>query len=165
MVEVKDDSGEPVPVDLADRRLTIGQLAGRAGLATSAIRFYEQHGLLRAERNAAGHRRYRADALRRVSFVKVAQRVGLTLAEIRDALDSLPEARTPTSSDWARLARAWQPILDERIRLLTELRERLDGCIGCGCLSLDACEIYNLDDVAATFGTGPRWLEGDTSPG
>ena len=151
-------------VEVKDRMLTIGELADRAGLATSAIRFYESHGLLRAERNAAGHRRYRADALRRVSFVKVAQRVGLSLADIRAALDSLPDSRTPTRRDWARLAQRWQPILDERIALLEQLREKLDGCIGCGCLSLDACEIYNLDDVAAAHGAGPRWLLGDTSP-
>ena len=145
--------------------LTIGELATRAGLATSAIRFYETHGLVRAERNDAGHRRYRSDALRRVSFDKVAQRVGLSLADIRDALDSLPDRRTPTRRDWARLATRWQPILDERIALLEQLREKLDGCIGCGCLSLDACEIYNVDDVAASHGPGPRWLVGDSSPG
>lgn len=158
MVEVKSRSP-------GDRLLTIGELASRAGLATSAIRFYERHGLLRSERTDAGHRRYRADALRRVGFIKVAQRVGLTLAEIRDALASLPDARTPTTKDWATLASTWRPILDDRIRVLSELRERLDGCIGCGCLSLDACAIYNADDVASSFGSGPRWLEGDRSPG
>ena len=152
-------------VEVKDRLLSVGELADRAGLATSAIRFYESNGLVAAERNAAGHRRYRPDALRRVSFIKVAQRVGLSLAEIREALASLPDERTPTRRDWARLARRWQPLLDERIALLEELREKLDGCIGCGCLSLDSCEIYNVDDVAAGFGTGPRWLLGDTSPG
>lgn len=121
--------------------------------------------MIAAERNDSGHRRYRPDALRRVSFIKVAQRVGLSLADIRAALDSLPDARTPTATDWERLASTWRPVLDERIRLLTDLREKLDGCIGCGCLSLDACQIYNVDDIAATFGDGPRWLEGDTSPG
>ena len=158
MVEVKG-------IDPSERLLTIGELAERAGLATSAIRFYESHDLITSERTDAGHRRYRPDALRRVSFVKVAQRVGLSLAEICDALASLPDRRTPTRRDWARLARRWQPILDERIAVLEQLREKLDGCIGCGCLSLDSCEIYNLDDVASTYGTGPRWLLGDTSPG
>ncbi|MEL6890711.1 MAG: redox-sensitive transcriptional activator SoxR [Actinomycetota bacterium] len=155
MVEVKGTT---------DRMLTIGQLAERAGVATSAIRFYEHHGLLRSERTESGHRRYRPDALRRISFVKVAQRVGLTLAEIRDTLDALPRSRTPTATDWAELAAGWRPVLDERIRLLTELRQKLDGCIGCGCLSLDSCAIWNVDDVAASFGSGPRWLEGDRSP-
>ncbi|MGA9278451.1 redox-sensitive transcriptional activator SoxR [Ilumatobacter sp.] len=142
----------------------MGELAARAGLATSAIRFYEAHGLITSERNAAGHRRFHADALRRVSFIKVAQRVGLSLSEIRDALATLPDSRTPTRRDWAKLARGWKPLLDERIALLEAMREKLDGCIGCGCLSLDTCAIYNVDDEAALLGTGPRWLLGDRSP-
>lgn len=154
MVEVKPSSGNA-------RTLAIGELASRAGLATSAIRFYEANGLITSERNESGHRRFRADALRRVSFVKVAQRVGLSLGEIRDALDALPASRTPTRRDWAELARGWQPLIDERIALLRELREKLDGCIGCGCLSLDTCAIYNVDDEAAQLGSGPRWLLGD----
>ena len=143
---------------------TIGEVARRAGLATSALRFYEDHGLLVSERNEAGHRRYRPDALRRISFIRVAQRVGLTLAEIRDALATLPDSRTPTRSDWERLARAWQPRLEERIRLLESMRERLDGCIGCGCLSLDTCALYNPADVAGDLGAGPRDLLGDDPP-
>jgi len=143
--------------------MTIGELAERAGLATSAIRFYETHGLITAERNSAGHRRYRPDALRRVSFIKVAQRIGLSLGEIRDTLSSLPQSRTPTRRDWAIVARGWQPIIEERIALLEAMREKLDGCIGCGCLSLDTCEIYNLDDEAGRLGAGPRWLLGDRS--
>lgn len=143
---------------------TIGEVATRAGLATSALRFYEEHGLLSSERNESGHRRYHPDALRRISFIRVAQRVGLSLAEIGAALATLPDARTPTRADWERLARAWQPMLDERIALLEAMREKLDGCIGCGCLSLDTCEIYNLHDEAALLGTGPRWLLGDRSP-
>ncbi|WP_051062372.1 redox-sensitive transcriptional activator SoxR [Ilumatobacter nonamiensis] len=145
------------------RVFTIGELAGRAGLATSAIRFYEEHGLITSERNESGHRRFRADALRRVSFIKVAQRVGLSLSEIRDALDTLPASRTPNRRDWAKLARGWKPLIDERIALLEAMREKLDGCIGCGCLSLDTCEIYNLDDEAGQLGSGPRWLLGDRS--
>ena len=150
-------------VEVKDRLLTVGELASRAGLATSAIRFYEANGLIESERNAAGHRRFRADVLRRVSFIKVAQRVGLSLGEIRGTLDALPKSRTPTRRDWAKLARGWQPILDERIALLEAMREKLDGCIGCGCLSLDTCEIYNLDDEASRLGAGPRWLLGDSS--
>lgn len=146
------------------RLLTIGELAARAGLATSAIRFYEANGLITSERNESGHRRFRADALRRVSFVKVAQRVGLSLGDIRDALDTLPAARTPTRRDWARLARGWKPMLEERIALLEAMRDKLDGCIGCGCLSLDTCAIYNSDDAAAELGSGPRWLLGDSAP-
>jgi MerR family redox-sensitive transcriptional activator SoxR len=150
-------------VEVKNRLLTIGEVAERAGLATSAIRFYEANGLITSERNAAGHRRFRADVLRRVSFVRVAQRVGLSLAEINAALATLPESRTPTRRDWAKLARGWQPLIDERIALLEAMREKLDGCIGCGCLSLDTCEIYNLDDEAALLGTGPRWLLGNRS--
>ncbi len=146
-----------------DRSLTIGELASRAGIATSAIRFYESNGLITAERNASGHRRFRADALRRVSFIKVAQRVGLSLEEIGEALAGLPDSRTPTHRDWAELARGWRPLIDERIALLEAMRDKLDGCIGCGCLSLDSCEIYNLDDEAAVLGSGPRWLLGDRS--
>jgi len=150
-------------VEVKSRLLTIGEVAERAGVATSAIRFYEANGLVVSERNAAGHRRFRADVLRRVSFVKVAQRVGLSLGEIRAALASLPDSRTPNRRDWEKLARSWKPLIDERIALLEAMREKLDGCIGCGCLSLDTCEIYNLDDEAALLGTGPRWLLGDRS--
>ncbi len=100
--------------------------------------------------------------MRRVGFIKVAQRVGLSLDEIRSALDSLPSGRTPNRREWARLASSWQPILDERIALLHAMKDKLDGCIGCGCLSLDSCALYNPDDVAAARGTGPRYLLGDT---
>jgi MerR family redox-sensitive transcriptional activator SoxR len=144
---------------------TIGALAARAGLATSALRFYEANGLITSERNESGHRRFRADALRRISFIKVAQRVGLSLEEIRTALEGLPESRTPTRGDWAELAQRWRPMIDARIALLEAMRDTLDGCIGCGCLSLETCGIYNLDDEAAAFGTGPRWLLGDRSSG
>ncbi len=140
---------------------SVGEVAARAGVATSALRFYESNGLIHSERNAAGHRRYRADVLRRVGFIRVAQRVGLPLSEIRTALESLPEGRTPNRKDWARLASSWQPILDERIAMLEAMKEQLDGCIGCGCLSLDTCALYNPNDTAATFGPGPRYLLGD----
>ena len=163
MVEVKgSDPRRPGPG--AARTLSIGEVARRAGIATSALRFYEDHGLIHSERNAAGHRRYHADALRRVSFILVAQRIGLRLAEIRQALDGLPDQRTPTRDDWAELAAAWRPVLEERIAILEAMRDKLDGCIGCGCLSLDSCAMYNPDDVAAVAGAGPRYLLGDTAP-
>lgn len=160
MVEVKT-SRTPRP----PRRLTIGEVAERAGVATSALRFYEEHELIRSERSEAGHRRYHADVLRRVSFIRTAQRVGLSLTEIAAALASLPEARTPTARDWDRLARAWQPRLDDQIALLQRLRDQLDECIGCGCLSLTSCGIWNPDDAAATLGVGPRYLLSDERPG
>ena len=147
------------------RLLSIGQVGERAGVATSALRFYKANGLVRSVRNASGHRRYHADVLRRVGFIRVAQRVGLTLGEIGRALATLPDGRTPNRRDWARLARSWQPLLDERIALLESMKDKLDGCIGCGCLSLDTCALYNSDDGAARHGTGPRWLLGDTPPG
>jgi MerR family redox-sensitive transcriptional activator SoxR len=150
MVEVK-----------GSRTLSVGEVARRAGVATSALRFYEENGLIRSERNDAGHRRYHADVLRRVGFVKVAQRVGLSLGEIRSALDSLPDSRTPNRRDWAKLASSWRPVIDERIALLEAMKDKLDGCIGCGCLSLDTCELYNPADMAAGRGAGPRFLLGD----
>lgn len=146
------------------KRFTIGEIARRAGVATSALRFYEEHGLIRSERNAAGHRRYHADVLRRVSFIRTAQRVGLSLGEIGEALAALPDQRTPTAADWERLATSWRPRLDDQIAVLTRLREQLDSCIGCGCLSLASCGIWNPDDVAAELGTGPRYLLGDERP-
>ncbi len=158
MVEVKDQSGK-------HRLLTVGQVAERAGVATSALRFYEANGLIVSTRNDAGHRRYRADVLRRVGFIRVAQRVGLTLGDIRAALDTLPAGRTPNKRDWERLARSWQPLLDHRIALLEAMKDKLDGCIGCGCLSLDSCALYNAADEARQHGVGPRWLLGDSSSG
>ena len=143
------------------KRFTIGEVADRAGVATSALRFYEEHGLITSDRSDSNHRRYHADVLRRVSFIRVAQKVGLTLAEIKSALDSLPERRTPNRHDWADLAERWGPRLDEQIATLQRLRENLDGCIGCGCLSLDTCELYNSGDRAARAGAGARYLLGD----
>ena len=143
------------------KRFTVGELAQRAGVATSALRFYETHGLISSERNSSGHRRYRADALRRVAFIRVAQRIGLSLDEISRALASLPSQRTPTRDDWSELSSRWLPRIDERIAELELLRDRLDGCIGCGCLSLDTCALYNLGDRAALRGAGARYLLGD----
>jgi len=141
--------------------LTIGALSARAGVATSALRFYESEGLIHATRTAGGQRRYPRDALRRVSFIRVAQQVGLTLSEIREAMAQLPDNRTPTHRDWERLSRSWRARLDERIAMLARLRDRLGGCIGCGCLSLQVCQLFNAEDRAGSRGPGPRWLMDD----
>jgi MerR family redox-sensitive transcriptional activator SoxR len=146
------------------KRFTIGEIARRTGVATSALRFYEEHDLIVSDRNAAGHRRYHADVMRRVSFIRTAQRVGLSLGEIAEALSSLPNSRTPTAADWERLAGSWRPRLDERIDVLVRMRDQLDSCIGCGCLSLDSCGLWNPDDVAAELGTGARYLISDDRP-
>jgi MerR family transcriptional regulator, redox-sensitive transcriptional activator SoxR len=143
------------------KRFSVGELAARAGVSTSALRFYEANGLIESERNQSGHRRYRADALRRVAFIRVAQRIGLSLNEVAAALGSLPSQRTPTRDDWDDISSAWLPRIDEQIAELEMLRERLDGCIGCGCLSLDTCELYNIEDRAARRGVGARYLLGD----
>lgn len=142
----------------ADDRLPIGQLAERTGLSVSAIRFYEDRGLVHAVRNAGGHRRFLRSDIRRLSFVMIAQRLGFSIEEIRTALDTLPNGRTPTKADWARISEDFRAALDARIATLTRLRDRLDGCIGCGCLSLENCALYNPDDRAARLGTGPRYL-------
>jgi len=141
--------------------LTIGEVATRTGVATSALRYYEREGLMAADRTAGGQRRYHREVLRRVAFVRIAQRVGLSLDEIRTALESLPQERTPTRADWERLSREWRPRLDEQIAMLQRLRDELSSCIGCGCLSLRACGLYNAGDVAARLGPGPRYLLGD----
>jgi len=141
--------------------LTIGALSERTGVAASALRFYEAEGLITSTRTPGGQRRYRRDAIRRVSFVRVAQQVGLSLAEIREALSSLPAGRTPDRRDWERLSRSWRSRLDARIALLEGLRDRLDGCIGCGCLSLAVCRLANPGDVAGERGPGPRYLVPD----
>ncbi len=144
--------------------LSIGELSQRCGVAPSALRFYEAQGLIDAERTPSGQRRYARATIRRVAFVRAAQRVGLDLAEIRDALDALPSGRTPTKADWARLSRGWRARLDGRIEALVRLRDSLDGCIGCGCLSLRSCALSNPDDMAAAGGSGPRYLLGDEPP-
>lgn len=138
--------------------LTVGEVATRAGVAASTLRFYEREGLIEAGRSDGGQRRYQRDVLRRIAFVRAAQRVGLTLDEIREALASLPKARTPTRQDWTRLSRSWRPRLDAKIAELERLRDGLDSCIGCGCLSLRVCQLSNPHDVAAALGSGARWL-------
>jgi MerR family redox-sensitive transcriptional activator SoxR len=144
-------------------QLSIGEVADRTGVSVSALRFYEAAGMVSPVRSPGGQRRFARDALRRIAFIRVAQRVGLTLDEIRAALGTLPEQRTPTAADWARLSRSWKSELDERIRLLERVRDDLSSCIGCGCLSLQACRLYNPDDRARVLGQGPRYLLGDSS--
>ncbi len=141
--------------------MAIGELAARAGVAASALRFYESQGLLAGRRSAGGRREYPRHVLRRVAFVRAAQQVGLSLDEVKTALATLPEGRTPTAADWQRLARRWQPLLDERIAALQQLRDQLASCIGCGCLSLTRCALYNPGDAAAARGPGARYLLGD----
>jgi MerR family transcriptional regulator, redox-sensitive transcriptional activator SoxR len=143
--------------------LSIGEIARRSGLAPSALRFYESRGLICSERSTGGRRLYRRHVLRRLAVIRVAQRMGLTLAEIDDALASLPVARAPTAAEWGRLSRGWRRELDERIAMLERLRDELTGCIGCGCLSLTRCRLYNPRDAASTLGSGPRYLLGDDS--
>jgi MerR family transcriptional regulator, redox-sensitive transcriptional activator SoxR len=139
--------------------LTVGQLAERAGVATSAIRFYESRGLIRSQRTTGNQRRYVQSELRRVAFIRTAQRVGLSLDEIGEALATLPENRVPTKADWSRLSRAWRPRLDEQIARIERLRDQLDSCIGCGCLSLRSCALRNPQDVVAPRGPGAVFLE------
>ena len=144
-------------------QLTIGQLAERAGVATSAIRFYEDRGLVRSRRTTGNQRRYEQAELRRIAFIRTAQRVGLTLDEIAEALATLPEGRTPTKADWTRLSRTWRPRLDDQIRRIELLRDQLDSCIGCGCLSLQTCALRNPGDVAAAAGRArSTWSRGAT---
>jgi MerR family redox-sensitive transcriptional activator SoxR len=141
-----------------ETELTIGAVSERTGVAPSALRFYEAEGLIHSTRSSGGQRRYVRDTLRRVSFVRVAQQVGLSLDEIRIALASLPDKRTPTAKDWERLSSSWRPRIDQQIAMLERLRDRLHGCIGCGCLSLGFCKLLNPDDQAAQRGPGPRYI-------
>ena len=132
--------------------LTIGQLAERSGVATSAIRFYEEKGLIRSTRTTGNQRRYEQSTLRRVAFVRAAQRVGLALEEVAAALATLPDNRAPTKADWHRISKEWKPRLEEQIRRIRLLEQRLDSCIGCGCLSLKSCSLMNPGDVAGERG-------------
>ena len=143
--------------------LSIGEVAKRTGTAVSAIRYYDDEGLIRSERNNAGQRRFLRSAIRRVSFILIAQELGFSLNQIRTQLDQLPDKRTPTKRDWGKMSKHFRGELDKRITQLEELRDKLDGCIGCGCLSLDACRLYNKDDRAAQKGDGPRYLMGDVA--
>lgn len=139
--------------------LSIGELARRSGVAPSALRFYEAQGLIQSSRSSGGHRQYPRGMLRRIAFIRAGQRVGVSLDELRSALAALPEGRTPTKKDWDRLAAGWRTLLDARLAQLQRLREQLSGCIGCGCLSLKTCALYNPADAVAVRGPGARRLE------
>jgi MerR family redox-sensitive transcriptional activator SoxR len=139
--------------------LTIGELAHRSGVAPSALRYYESQRLIFALRTTGNQRRYERSTLRRVAFIRAAQRVGLSLEEITAALDTLPDGRTPSRTDWARLSQNWRPRIEEQIRRLERLRDKLDDCIGCGCLSLDTCGLQNPDDEVSSRGPGAAYLE------
>jgi MerR family redox-sensitive transcriptional activator SoxR len=141
-----------------DDLLAVGEVARRSGYAPSALRFYEARGLLTATRSAGGQRRYPRSVLRRLAFIRAARHVGLSLEEVAEALESLPDGRTPTRADWQRISRGWRRRLDEEIAGLVALRDGLDSCIGCGCLSLGRCRISNPHDVAAAGGPGAAYL-------
>lgn len=145
--------------------ISIGYLADRTGLAVSAIRYYESQGLVEPWRNAGGQRRFQRADIRRLSFVMIAQQFGFSLPEIRDLLATLPGKRTPTPKDWREISSAFRQHLDQRIETLQKMRDNLDGCIGCGCLSLPKCALYNPEDRAAGKGKGPRYLMGDRPDG
>jgi MerR family redox-sensitive transcriptional activator SoxR len=139
--------------------LTVGEAAVRSGVAISTLHFYEAEGLIRSRRNAGNQRRYPREVLRRIAVIRVAQRTGISLASIREALKALPNGRTPTSEDWAKLSARWRAELNDRIDRLTRLRDQVDGCIGCGCLSLGVCPLRNPWDRLAEQGPGPRLLD------
>ncbi|MCO5968583.1 redox-sensitive transcriptional activator SoxR [Actinoallomurus soli] len=143
--------------------LTVGQVATRSGVAVSALRFYEAKGLIRSRRTAGNQRRYTRDVLRRVAFIRVSQRVGIPLNQIRDALSRLPDERTPTRKDWAALSASWRSELDARIEQLQRLRDDLTDCVGCGCLSLSRCRLSNPYDRLGEQGPGPRRLLNETA--
>ena len=143
--------------------LGIGEVAARAGMAPSALRYYEAEGLISATRTSGNQRRYQRSVLRRIAFVRSAQRVGLSLEEIAEALATLPGGRAPTKADWTRLSRAWRPRLEAQIERLERLRDRLDSCIGCGCLSLQRCSLSNPEDVLGAKGPGAFYLQPETS--
>ena len=141
--------------------LTVGQLAARSGVTVSALHFFERQGLITSTRTAGNQRRYRRDALRRVAFIRIAQRVGIPLKEVAAVLAVLPESRTPTREDWARVSECWQAELDRRMRHLQQLRDDFTGCVGCGCMSIDRCPLINPGDELGRLGAGPRRLIGD----
>ena len=141
---------------LRNRALTPGELAERAGVTVSALHFYEREGLISSRRTSGNQRRYHRDVLRRVAFIRFSQRLGISLHDIGAALGTLPAGHTPTSADWSRLSERWSTDLDGRIARLQNLRDNLDNCIGCGCLSLETCAIYNYEDALGNLGPGPR---------
>ena len=148
----------PTPISRPNARLSVGEVAARSGVSVAALRYYEDLGLIASSRAPSGHRRYERPVLRRLAVIAAGQRVGLSLAQIRTAFGDLPTDGAPTRADWSRLSAGWRAHIDARIRELEVLREDLDGCTGCGCLSLDRCPLYNPGDEAATEGPGPRLL-------
>lgn len=145
--------------------LSVGQLSARSGVAVSALHFYEKQGLITSRRTSGNQRRYQRDTLRRVALIRIAQRVGIPLADVRAALAELPDGRTPTRRDWERLSATWRAELDHRIHDLRQLRDSFSDCVGCGCLSIDRCALANPRDLLASHGPGPRRLiEGDPAP-
>ena len=148
-----------MPRDTDAGTLSVGEVARRSGVAVSTLHFYESKGLIRSSRTRGNQRRFAREVLRRVAVIKVAQRVGIPLAAIHDALKTLPQGRAPTSADWTRMSARWRGDLDERIARLTRLRDQLTGCIGCGCLSLAICPLRNPSDVLSAEGPGPRLLD------
>lgn len=144
--------------------LTIAELSARSGAAPSALRYYEDQGLISAERTSGNQRRYPRYMLRRIAFIRAGRQLGLSLRDIKAALDTLPDGKAPTKAQWSRAARTWQARIDDRIADLQRLSDTLDGCIGCGCLSLRTCALYNPEDAAAGLGDGARYLLGDERP-
>jgi len=144
---------------MAEGNWTVGRVAERCGVKVSTLHFYEEKGLIYSTRNAGNQRRYKAEVIRRVSVIKAAQKMGISLASIKNAFASLPDKRTPTAKDWAKLSSRWQGDLNQRIAYLERLRDSLTGCIGCGCLSMKNCPIYNAEDRLAAEGNGPVFLE------
>jgi MerR family redox-sensitive transcriptional activator SoxR len=147
---------------MSNNLLSIGEVAQRSGLAASAVRFYEKAGLVHAERTPGNQRLFRRDVLRRLAFIRIAQKVGLSLEEIVAALEELPVDKAPSAKDWQHLTRGWRERIDQRIELLEALRSGLSTCIGCGCLSLRTCALANPGDVACRFGSGPQYLMSDS---
>lgn len=146
---------------MSSQGLSIGDLAARTGLAVSAIRFYEDHGIVKPLRAPSGHRRYGRHDIRRLSFAMIAQKLGFALSDIGAEMAHLPDHKAPSKSDWSKISARFRNDINTRIQTLENMRDKLDGCIGCGCLSLDTCALYNKGDKAAALGTGPRYLLGD----
>lgn len=160
MVRVYEERRVTEHQEIRRQHLTPGQVAERAAVTVSALHFYEREGLISSTRTTGNQRRYHRDVLRRIAFIRVSQKVGISLAQIAEALAKLPHGRTPTQADWALVSRRWRADLDERLAQLVHLRDSLDGCIGCGCLSLSSCGLYNPRDELAERGTGPvRWSD------
>lgn len=159
MVEVNEEGAVTMTTPVWHQgELSVGEVASRSGVTVSTLHFYERSGLIQARRTPGNQRRYRRDVLRRVALIRIAQRVGIPLADIRTALAELPEARTPTRKDWQRLSERWRQELEERIHRLQQLRDDFTECIGCGCLSIDRCSLANPQDALAAHGPGPRRL-------